>query len=509
MRLILFMSLLSITVAVSAQSKRDYVWLFGYNSNDYPEHPGVDGVVLDFNHIPVDITANEIALVLRWNYSGICDTGGNLLLYTNGCAVANGNHEIIENGNGLSPGDFFNEFCPDFGYPNPQGSMILPVPNQENIYFLFHEEANKVFVPEFDVLVQKLYLTTIDMEQNNGLGLVTNKNLVILEDSLYSGELTAIQHANGFDWWLMVPQKLNSSYYALLITSEGVADTVEQTIGHSTTDSGEGGGQALFSPDGQLYIRSNPNNGTFIFNIDRTNGLLSNFRFIPPFEDESLFGGVVVSPNSRFLYVFTSLNAFQYDLWADDIPASEVLVAEYDGFMNPFATIFYQGRIGPDCKIYVNSSATVRNLHVIHYPNERGIACGFEQHAITLPHNNGRTLPNLPSNFNLDVGPPCDTSLIISSVFSPFPSPQMPEKLFRVFPNPASDYVMVEPETKKMIKDVRVVLTNALGAVVLQKQMERRPFLLDTEGIVPGIYTLSVFSGATLLQSERVVVFGW
>ena len=493
---------------MKAQSKRDYVWLFGYNSNAYPEHPGVDGVVLDFNLVPIDIEAREIALVLNWNYSGICDTAGNLLLYTNGCKVANGQHQIVENGEGLGPGPFYDQFCDDYGYVIPNGSIILPVPNNSNLFFLFHEEGTIVSQAS-DAGVRKLYLTTVDMNYNNSYGMVIDKNQTIIEDTLNYGEITAIKHANGFDWWLMVPQFQNGKYYTLLIDGLGVNDIIQQSVGLPTTVSGEGGGQGIFSPDGQLYIRSNPNDGTFIFDFNRNTGLLSNFRFISPFDDGSLWGGLAVSPNSRFLYVFTSLNAFQYDLWADDIPASEVLVAEYDGFMNPFATIFYQGRIGPDCKIYVNSSATVRNLHVIHYPNEKGVACGFEQHAITLPHNQGRTLPNLPSNFNLDVGPPCDTSLIISSVSSPFPSPQMPEKLFRVFPNPASDYVMVEPETKKMIKDVRVVLTNALGAVVLQKQMERRPFLLDTEGIVPGIYTLSVFSGATLLQSERVVVFGW
>ena len=500
------MSLLSITVAVSAQSKRDYVWLFGYNSNSYPQYPGVDGVVLDFNQVPVDITAREIALVLNWNYSGICDTNGNLLLYTNGCAVANGQHEIIENGNGLSPGAFFDEFCPDFGYPIPQGIIILPCPGNPNVFYIFHEEGT-IISQVSDPGVKKLYLTRVDMSLSNGLGEVTNKNELIIEDSLNYGEVTAIKHANGADWWLIIPQFRNEKYYILLVTNEGVVSTIEQSIGFSTTSGGESGGQANFSPDGQFYFRSNPNDGTFIFDFDRNIGVLSNFRFIPSFGDAGFRGGVVASPNSKLLYVFTGLHAFQYDLLVENILESEILIAEFDGFQNPFSTLFYHGRIGPNCKIYVNSNTTVRNLHVIHYPNERGIACGFEQHAITLPHNNGRTLPNLPSNFNLDVGPPCDTSLIISSVFSPFPSPQMPEKLFRVFPNPASDYVMVEPETKKMIKDVRVVLTNALGAVVLQKQMERRPFLLDTEGILPGIYTLSVFSGATLLQSERVVIF--
>ncbi len=321
------------------------------------------------------------------------------------------------------------------------------------------------------------------------------------------GVVTAIKHANSIDWWLIIPQFRNQKYYVLLVTNEGVVSIIEQSIGLNTTSAGESGGQATFSPVGQFYFRSNPSDGTFIFDFDRNIGVLSNFRFIPSFGDTGFRGGVIASPNSKLLYVFTGLHAFQYDLWAENIPESEILIAEFDGFQNPFSTLFYHGRIGPDCKIYVNSNTTVRNLHVIHYPDERGIACGFEQHAITLPHNNGRTLPNLPSNFNLDIGPPCDTSLIISSV-SPIFSPRS-DKLFRVFPNPASDYVMMEPEIREGIKDIRVLLSNALGEVVRQEVMETLPFMVNTEGLASGIYTLSVFSGDRLLQSERVVVFDW
>ncbi len=62
MRVTLLFLFLTSSLFISAQSKRDYVWLFGYNSNAFPEYPGVDGVVLDFNPVPVDIRAAEIAI---------------------------------------------------------------------------------------------------------------------------------------------------------------------------------------------------------------------------------------------------------------------------------------------------------------------------------------------------------------------------------------------------------------------------------------------------------------
>lgn len=44
------------------------------------------------------------------------------------------------------------------------------------------------------------------MSLNGGLGAVTEKNQVLLEDSLSVGKITAVRHANGRDWWVLMPQ---------------------------------------------------------------------------------------------------------------------------------------------------------------------------------------------------------------------------------------------------------------------------------------------------------------
>jgi PKD repeat protein len=68
-------------------------------------------------------------------------------------------------------------------------------------------------------------------------------------------------------------------------------------------------------------------------------------------------------------------------------------------------------QVAPDGRIYINSSSTTnRHLGVINYPHERGVNSGVGQHAIQIPTEYFRTMPNFPL-FRLgpDDGSPCDT----------------------------------------------------------------------------------------------------
>ncbi|MCB0548394.1 MAG: PKD domain-containing protein [Phaeodactylibacter sp.] len=128
--------------------------------------------------------------------------------------------------------------------------------------------------------------------------------------------------------------------------------------------------------------------------------------------DSAWSGGVAISPNSRFLYVSSFKNVYQYDLWAEDIPASKDTVAVWDGFMVPpvFATTFFLMQLGPDGKIYINSNNAVPYLHVINNPDLPGDSCDVCQHCVALPSWNSFSLPNFP-NYRLGhlQGSPCDT----------------------------------------------------------------------------------------------------
>ncbi len=125
-------------------------------------------------------------------------------------------------------------------------------------------------------------------------------------------------------------------------------------------------------------------NGTYIYDFDRCNGTFSNPVFVP-MPNTSLGGGLSISPNSRFLYIMSTEEIYQFDLWAGDIAASQEVVAEWDGFWYPLPTTFFLSQLGPDGRVYINATNGTRMMHTIQYPNKKGLACEVRQHGLLLP----------------------------------------------------------------------------------------------------------------------------
>jgi hypothetical protein len=171
----------------------------------------------------------------------------------------------------------------------------------------------------------------------------------------------------------------------------------------------------VFSPDGSKYaihdIRFDPFSAIDIYDFDRCDGQLTHLEHFELDDTTGLSGGVAISPDSRYLYVITRLNIYQYDLQASDIQATQTVVASYDGYIAYwFDSAFNAGQLAPDGKIYLASSSSDTVMHVIQSPNQPGLACHVTQHSLALPTLNEKSVPNLPF-FRL--GPlddsPCDT----------------------------------------------------------------------------------------------------
>ena len=198
---------------VSAQ-KENYIWVNGHDS--FSSNPIFGGINIDFNDDSVQaIKIDRIMDFGKGNDASICDSNGQLLFYSNGCFVANKMHELMENGDSLNSGDVFDIQCGDesLGYTSGfQSSIILPLPNSSNLYYIFHKRIFYVFNP-FDVLTKHLLYSVIDISQNEGLGKVVEKNVLLIEDTVGYGEMTAVRHANGIDWWLVSPGDRNNNYF--------------------------------------------------------------------------------------------------------------------------------------------------------------------------------------------------------------------------------------------------------------------------------------------------------
>lgn len=502
-----FLIMLVIFSTTLFAQKHDYIWLFGY---DYDETiPAIEGTYLDFNTSPISYGAESLRLNMVSSTAIMNDTMGNLAFYTNGCRIANAHHQLMENGNGLNPGSVNTIQClaADSSYTAGRQSVLaLPAPGNPNHYYLFHLGIIYYSNPGFGVLTNVLYATEIDMNENNGLGRVVAKNTPLIQDTLSAGRLTAVKHANGKDWWILTQENLTDKHYILLLSSMGVIEPFEQNIGISQVLEGSGGGQANFSPDGSKYVNYSPLDGIHLYDFDRSTGLLSNFRHIPIENEDYPVGGAAFSPNSRYLYITTSETMMQFDTEVEDIAGSMQVVAEYDGFVSPFETWFDRLQLGPDCRMYCYcNSCDV--IHVIHHPDEPGLACGVEQHAIQLPYPMFRSMPHFP-NYRLGPlvpgetpAPPCEPVVGVGEAL-----PLWGEAL-NLYPNPARAHLSVETPVPDL-RRVQAYVYDALGKLVKQEMLEFSGGVarMALSGLSAGIYFLSIQSDRGPLPLQKFVV---
>lgn len=407
-----------------AQQGLNNLWMGGWQSWADPPFGGID---LQFFNGSLEISVSERDINFFRTNTNITNVQGELLFSTNGAFVANALGDTMVNGSGLNPSWYTSQY-PD-GLLIPQGVLIVPKPEDPNIYYLFHIPLD-VWAT---VSALQLYYSVIDMSLEDGLGAVVAKNQILFSDELNSGKLSAVRHANGRDWWVYT-HKLNSDvYYRILVTPSGIQVDGTQSIGpvHPAD-----AGQVCFSPQGDKYAYFS--GSLEVMPFDRCTGLFAAPILITG-EQLAYGNGAAFSPSGRFLYVSTTLDVYQFDTEADDIAASQIQIAHWDSTYSPyppFAALFSNMQLAPDGKIYIGTGNGTQVLHVIHNPDEPGLACNMEQHGIDLERYFSNSLPNHP-NYHLGPvdGSVCD-SLGINTL-TPSPSPE-DRGVVRLSPNPST-----------------------------------------------------------------------
>lgn len=387
----------------------DLNWCLGYGNTS--GDPMLGSMILSFQHRPPRVILQDMVDFSGYGFS-CSDSLGHLVFYSNGLDIRNTLNEIMENGDTINAGFYWQSANQSGAYPSDNRTVVFPAPGLPDHYYVVHMTT--------DVTVNGVYslhplrFTLIDMKANNGLGKVVLKNQILADSFGGNNNLigpAAVKHGNGRDWWVITGRYNTPEQLIFLFSPSGVSGPFVQTIGPAYPLP-EGRGFPLFTPDGNTYIRPDAANGPRIFNFDRCSGQLSNLRIIP-FSTPFIAFGTVVSPNSRFMYALSFPHLVQFDLWANDIGASMDTVALYDGFVSPsppFETAFNFPQLGPDGKIYLATTSTTTALHVIHRPDLPGIACDVRQHGFILPKFNDHTMPRFP-NYRLGEweDSPCDT----------------------------------------------------------------------------------------------------
>lgn len=430
-RIVIIALVLTIDSISGISQKQDHIWMFGL------EYGGVQGLEnwgstnFDFNYDPVRIYEDPNR---EWDIDGantsICDKDGNLLAYSNGQVLIHASNiaiaDTINYGSDFPDPDLGciewesnnygdeNKAIPG-GLLGSQNVMLLPIGNE--FYTIYNTYDN------CEGITYRLAYTNFLINNLHSTGKILEKDILILSDTLL-GQISAIRHGNGRDWWVVTFSDRFDMMYTFLADENGILIKNTYPTGLKTNKGSVG--QITISPDGRHLafflgseLFSPTGGGIAIANFDRSDGSISNLRS-KILSQPTLGFGTAFSSDSRYLYVCNGEQIYQYDMTDTNTILSEKKVAEYDGFEYFFPEFpdfigypvnFCLMKLGPDGRIYIfPNSASTRMLSVIEHPTAAGVACHVRQHSISMPTAFARTVPSMPE-YRLGPldGSPCDT----------------------------------------------------------------------------------------------------
>ena len=490
---------------LSAQ-KYDYVWQLGYRYR-----PNIN-FELNFNSKKAVIKTNTRNFDLYLTTTTMSNPKtGDMLFATNGCNIYDKSFNIMENGNDINLSLIADIVCNRFGNVIVQGALALPSPDDKNdsIFYLFNQSFNRIILGNQKLIVDKFYYSIIDIKKNNGLGSVISKNQILLNDTL-DGGIVSVKHADGKSWWILVREYNTTNFYTYKLSSNGIDSPFTQSIGLTYDYPCNGGIQSCFSPDGKKLAAYSNCDGLFIYDFNRQTGKLSNFMHDTLYELPGYWhGGCVISPNSQFLYALTGNTIYQYDLKASDIKSSKVLVAQYDGYKDPFDVYLTFGQLAPDCRIYVFSINGIQSFGYIKYPDRKGIDCQVVQHGISLPKDDlavAGSVPNFP-NYRLGVTPtyPCDSTIEFKVATSEV---QLPPVQYILYPNPTNTTLNIDYEPTGGETKADVTITDLLGKIVFTQKLDlySTPLSMDVQNLPAGMYHCIFKVKDKLPTAQRFVI---
>ncbi|WP_299228858.1 T9SS type B sorting domain-containing protein [uncultured Psychroserpens sp.] len=380
-KLTVFVFFLVSTCLLSAQNEAA-IWYFGSNAG------------LDFNSgVPVALFDGE--LNTSEGCASIADSNGQLLFYTDGITVWDRNHDVMPNGTGLA------------GDPSStQSGIIVPKPSDTNIYY--------VFAVDREAGSDGLTYSEVDMTLNGGNGAVNSvKNVQLIP--LASEKISAIEHSNGLDYWVVAHEWGSNNFVAFEVTDAGINTTpVISSVGSDHSgDATTSIGYMKISPDGTKIALAKYSGDSIaeVFDFDTSTGIVSNTITIDGvfFGPNGLDGtyGIEFSPDSSILYVsdvvFSSAlrsRVHQFDLTSND----QTTIINSDTILYDGPNVIGAMQLAIDEKIYLSNLGNTF-LDVIEDPNVLGTGANYVEAGVDL---GGRSCnfglpPFIQSFFNVGI----------------------------------------------------------------------------------------------------------
>ncbi|WP_026231634.1 gliding motility-associated C-terminal domain-containing protein [Neolewinella persica] len=228
---------------------------------------------------PVIIDTGNRPHFARTGTASVSDVQGNLLFYSNGVEVRDGNMNLVR------------DSLRGTGTP-AMPAVATPVPGQPGNYFLFTTSRFTNTFTEHDSVFYSLVTTA---------GGVTVHDPVFFGDSV-NHKVLVIPHDNGQDYWVIAPHGGNpdqGAFYTALIANGTVSPPVVQYFDHPYGTDGSFG-DIRASPNGRLIASARNTSRIDLMSFDPATGEMAWLK--SPLMDYRL-AGLEFSPDGCDVYV--------------------------------------------------------------------------------------------------------------------------------------------------------------------------------------------------------------
>ena len=362
------------TTNLNAQ-KQTNIWYFGLRAG------------LDFNSgTPTPLTNSLMAT--NEGCASIADNTGNLLFYTNGVYVWNREHQQMPGGFGL------------MGHrSSSQSAIIVPKPGDQKLYY--------IFTTDLQSQAYGMRYSVVDITKSSNTGDVVEKNVFLT--SPITEKITAVQHQNGRDFWVIAHKWDSDAFVSFLITPRGVSKfPVISRIGSVHKGKSKGAiGCMKASPDGRKIAVAiwRDINRFEVFDFNNNTGGLTNRLHLEPYPEAY---GVEFSPDGSKLYGTTNgIGKAKPQLWQFNLRAGSNVAIASSAVLISTETKHKIGalQLGPDGRIYL-AKENDNFLGVIQNPNAPGWSCRYLDQGMSLGTRQSKLgLPNFVQSYFNNLSP--------------------------------------------------------------------------------------------------------
>ena len=481
-----------ITIKGEAQYKNNF-WLFG------------DSAGINWTN-PSNPILFKSMLKGRGTSASIADSNGVILYSGTGqknnfldrTKTYNKFNSVVQNSDSINGEGWYHEM------------LILPYPENDSLFYILSIGVNGY---------TGLFYSLINHKANSDSGLVIQKNVALQLTPAFDG-LTAVQHGNGRDWWVLfknwdgIGQVGNNITYVYLVDQNGISLNSAQNIGATNSTNL---GQLCINNLSDKLAAVNLRGLISLYNFDRCTGQLSQPMTIEterPGSPYPYYFSAAFSPDDTKLYVVSESpinqpgqndTLFQFDLTATNIAGSKQVIAVMSSYEASMANM----KLAPDNKIYITTGDEIasipypdslfttinNNLSVINYPDSLGAACDFQPFSFNL--GTGRTYYGLPNNPDYElgawVGSPCDT---LTTNLTPNPSPEARGAWMQAWYNHEWNMIHVNAAQLKGKKGM-LRLFDMEGRIVFEKPAEviaggYYTTEINMENLASGVYVVNL-----------------